>query len=602
MRNRVFILSLLVTFSPLITRASVFIEKCSFGNYDNAFNGISTTTDTVRANTYFFDPSRWDQSTLIGTGGYGTARFNPLSPAMEYAVSRIGFNQFDYYGYRPMLFNHADTAGTRKSRTEYHLGSKKEQHINLYHYQHLNKGFRFGVSVGAHTTPGDFTRQLSSGRRFMLSTAYIDTNSRYMAILSYRFYRLFNEENGGISSDSSFEAASSLDTRTLPIFLDNAGINYRQNQYDINHSYKITNTSSSLPEWSLFHKLSLNRTSFVFQSENPDSGYFNTFLVDSTTTYDSTFHQRINNQFGVRYSREFGLTTAALGAGLWVENSIYRLNGYDAVSYNQLMMLISFNLANQKSSAAFQWLQSVDSLSELTASLSTNTVDYGKFKLHLRYRSERPSEQVLYYVSNHFSWVNDFKNTRSLLLDFSHVMEKSDFDYGVNFSTANGLVYFREDALPQQFNKQLAYGRVYLKKGFRLGKFGADQRLTYSFSGNENVIRLPAINYFGSVYYRNLLFKNALDLRCGLDAAIWSSYYSYGYMPATAVFYLQDDRKTGGFPMLGFFVDLKIKTAVISLRLDHFNAGIGSREYYGAYRYPLQGRTLKIGVTWNLND
>jgi hypothetical protein len=73
-------------------------------------------------------------------------------------------------------------------------------------------------------------------------------------------------------------------------------------------------------------------------------------------------------------------------------------------------------------------------------------------------------------------------------------------------------------------------------------------------------------------------------------------------MPATAVFYLQDDRKTGGFPMLGFFVDLKIKTAVISLRLDHFNAGIGSREYYGAYRYPLQGRTLKIGVTWNLND
>jgi hypothetical protein len=124
----------------------------------------------------------------------------------------------------------------------------------------------------------------------------------------------------------------------------------------------------------------------------------------------------------------------------------------------------------------------------------------------------------------------------------------------------------------------------------------------YSFSGNNNVISLPAISYFGSLYYRNLLFKNALDLRCGMDATIWSAYQSYGYMPATAVFYLQDNRKTGGFPMFGLFADMKIKSAVITLRLDHFNAGIGKREYYGSWRYPLQGRTLKIGVVWNLKD
>ncbi|MFM7079325.1 MAG: hypothetical protein ACKOYC_05995, partial [Bacteroidota bacterium] len=54
-----------------------------------------TTTDTIRSSTYFFDPSRWDQSALIGTGGYGTARFNPFSINMEYAVSRLGFDQFD---------------------------------------------------------------------------------------------------------------------------------------------------------------------------------------------------------------------------------------------------------------------------------------------------------------------------------------------------------------------------------------------------------------------------------------------------------------------------------------------------------------------------
>jgi hypothetical protein len=40
----------------------------------------------------------------------------------------------------------------------------------------------------------------------------------------------------------------------------------------------------------------------------------------------------------------------------------------------------------------------------------------------------------------------------------------------------------------------------------------------------------------------------------------------------------------------------------LTIRLDHFNAGIGTRDYYGAWRYPLQGRTLKIGVKWDLAD
>ncbi|MFM7078567.1 MAG: putative porin, partial [Bacteroidota bacterium] len=512
------------------------------------------------------------------------------------------FDQFDYYGYRTTTFDVLDTAGTKKSRIEYHIGSKKEQHLNLNHYQHLNKGFRFGVTVGSHSTPGDLLRQLSSGRRLMISGAYLDTNSRYSAIVTYRFHRLFNEENGGMSSDSSFEKASSLDTRTLPIYLDNAGASYRQNQYDVNQSFKIRNASATLPGWEVFHKLSLTRSSFVFQSENPDSGYFNLFLVDSTSTYDSTFHQRLNNQFGVRYIREGSETTTSFGAGAWLENSNYKLNGYDAVSYNQLMMLFSLDLLGEKSSAAFQWLQSMDSLSEINTSLSTDAGDYGKLMLQMRYRSERPAEQMLYYTSNHFSWVNNFANTRSLLVNINHKFEKPQFEYGADFRLVTGFVYSREDALPQQFTKQLAYGRAYLKKGIQLGKFGLNQQLVYSFSGNENVIRLPDINYFGSVYYRNLFFKKALDLRCGLDANVWSSYFSYGYMPATAVFYLQDFKKTGGFPMLGLFVDLKIKTAVISLRLDHFNSGIGNRAYYGSYRYPLQGRTLKIGVAWNLID
>jgi hypothetical protein len=73
-------------------------------------------------------------------------------------------------------------------------------------------------------------------------------------------------------------------------------------------------------------------------------------------------------------------------------------------------------------------------------------------------------------------------------------------------------------------------------------------------------------------------------------------------MPATGIFYLQDIKKTGNYPLIGAFVNLQIKTASIFIRVDHLNAGIGSRTYYGAYGYPLQGRTLKFGVNWTLID
>lgn len=539
---------------------------------------------------------------FIGTGGYGTARFNPFSNEQGFSFSRIGFQQFDYYGYRTYSFNNSDTTGTKKSRIEYHLGSKKEQHINVNLYQHLKKGFRFGISVGAHTTPGDFSRQLSSGRRFMLSCAYADTNSRYSAIAHYRFFRIFNEENGGISSDSSFESATRLDTRTLPVFLQKAVAYYRQNQYDLDQSFNFRKNTTSAPGWSLYHKLSLNRSSFVFLSENPDSGYFNAFFIDSTATYDSTFHQRMNNQIGLKYFRANGKSSTSISAGVWHENSKYEINGFDAMSLNQLMLQLSFDFTNEKSSASLQWLQSLDSLSEVNTHFSTETGDFGKLKLHLRYRSERPSENVLYYISNHFAWINSFANTNSLYADFAHKIPKWELEYGIDLSAVTGMVFYREDALPQQYEKQVGYGKAYVVKNFKIRKFGSTQRIDYAFSGNKNVIRFPDVNYFGSVFYRNMFFKKALDLKLGLDMIYWSRDYSYGYMPATGVFYLQDNRKTGGFPMLGAFADLKIKTAILTIRLDHFNAGIGAREYYGAWRYPLQGRTLKIGVKWDLAD
>jgi hypothetical protein len=164
---------------------------------------------------------------------------------------------------------------------------------------------------------------------------------------------------------------------------------------------------------------------------------------------------------------------------------------------------------------------------------------------------------------------------------------------------ARNYLFYREDFLPQTYNDWVSYGEVSLASISRFGKFGFDEKVVLSYSGNENVIKVPTLALYSSIYFKDVFFKNALGFRVGVDVSYYSSYNGYGYMPATGVFYLQDEKKIGNYPLFGIFADLKIKTANIFIKLDHLNAGLGERNYYGAYHYPLPGRSIKFGINWD---
>ncbi len=591
------------TLCTVLLLLSMWINPCTAAK---ASNNSTPVLDTVLSASFFFDPSRWAMPGFMGTGAFGTARMDLFPNHSSKGFVNYGFNAFAYYRFKDPNYPSTDSVGTRNTEINYHLGNRKEQHVDFDHMQHIRPGLHVGLSIGAHTTPGDFSRQLSSGRRFRIHAALKDSASRYQFETAYRFFRISNEENGGVTSDSAFEQATSLDTRTLPIFLDNASVIQRENQYDLKHSISFIKPRQDGLGIAAYHRFDYVRTSFVFQSLNPDSGYFSNFWIDSTSTYDSSFFDRMQNEMGALMVRGFGTARLEAKFGFLLEQSTYTIAGFEKLHRNTDGLVGEIGLSLKDSiQISAGWTQAVSGATDqwqAHASINAKFRKLGHAALTLSSQSLKPSLFAEYYISNHFAWINGFDNEKRSTIRMCHSIDKLRLQYGLDLSLVKGVVFFREDQLPQQFSKQLAYGRSYVKKGFRFGKFGSDQQLVYSFTGNDNVVSLPAITYFGSLYYRSMFFKNALDLRCGFDATVWSAYASYGYMPATAVFYLQDTRKTGGFPMLGLFADMIIKSAVITLRLDHFNAGMGTREYYGSWRYPLQGRTLKIGVRWILSD
>jgi len=62
------------------------------------------------------------------------------------------------------------------------------------------------------------------------------------------------------------------------------------------------------------------------------------------------------------------------------------------------------------------------------------------------------------------------------------------------------------------------------------------------------------------------------------------------------------ERKTGDYPMIDFFIHMKIKTARIFLKVENLSDGIFANRYFLTPHYPQAGRLLQFGLSWRFFD
>jgi len=74
-------------------------------------------------------------------------------------------------------------------------------------------------------------------------------------------------------------------------------------------------------------------------------------------------------------------------------------------------------------------------------------------------------------------------------------------------------------------------------------------------------------------------------------------------MPATAQFYEQRIRKTGDFPIVNVFMNLRIKNVLLFLKLENLsNQFVINKYYYFTNNYPIHTTAFKFGVSWRFMD
>ena len=140
--------------------------------------------------------------------------------------------------------------------------------------------------------------------------------------------------------------------------------------------------------------------------------------------------------------------------------------------------------------------------------------------------------------------------------------------------------------------------------------FHFDNDIWFTAAPNAGDIKstYPVFYSKHSLYYERRIFKQLLWLDVGFDLRIRYTQNGPYYDPLLGSFYPAADAMrvfsyltpyaNPTYPTLDFFVNLKVKTVRIFLKVSNISSEFGPGGYFTTFHYPASDITFQAGVKW----
>ena len=232
--------------------------------------------------------------------------------------------------------------------------------------------------------------------------------------------------------------------------------------------------------------------------------------------------------------------------------------------------------------------------------------------------SRMPNFNFLLYQSDYkdYNWQNTDTFEKQKLSTIQGTLNSKKWgSLSVAYTVRDKYAYFEENldtgdsissvlddvqrVTPTQFDGSINSIKVKLSNDLHfLRKWGLANTIMYqNVSQSEDIINVPQIVTRNTLYYSNHLFKKALYLQVGVTAKYFSEYYMNSYSPVLGELLIQNREKIGGYPMMDFFINAKVRRTRIYLKAEHFNSPFGDNNYYTAPNYPYRDFIVRFGVS-----
>lgn len=497
-----------------------------------------------------------------------------------------------------------------------------------------SKKLNISLAFKGFRSLGKYQFDEAQSGNFRASFNYANEKKTYVVRGHYAGQKIDAEENGGLSNRDQFEndpEGDFTDRSRIDVLYTNATNVLAGKRYYLNHRLRLLNygrdsTDMEPTTLTIGHEFNYEskRYDFVQSAQNDAFGQdpFVTPIEDRarlktmSNTVSATFSNRVlGNVSGTLslYNYNYFFNSILITDTGTIEN---QLKGEEIVAGG--------NYANSFGRLSLKGNVNYTVSGELTGNSFNAEMDYqingnNTISGAINASSRMPDFNYLLYQSEYrnFNWQNTdaFENQRMQSISFSFDSKKwgrmdaeysniDNFTYFGSTATEEEIDAGQETAFVQPFQESGTINHLRIKYGkeFRWRKWALNNTVLYqnvTQDKDTRVLNVPELVTRNTLYFSDDIFKKAMFIQTGVSFKYFTSYTMDAYNPLLGEFYIQNREELGGYPLLDFFINAKVRQTRIYLKAEHFNSLFSEPNFYAAPNYPYRDFVIRFGLVWN---
>lgn len=547
-----------------------------------------------------------------------------------------------HFGYKELEDVRYYNVATPLTEMMFKTSFKEGQFLDFLVTANTGRRTNFSLSHLGFRSMGKYVYDEVKAGNFVATFNYQTKNGAYSMRTHYAAQDITGEEHGGLPfKERQFQSANPrfFDRSRIDLYFTNAYSVVRGKRVFLDQNYRLTRSRSkdslAKPRKSslvLGHSIAYETRSFQFLQAAANSYFGEAF---SNSVRDKSHLKTLDQEFSATFSNPLLGTLKA------------KANLYDYRYYFNSLLLtpeqtIASALTGQELSVGGDYQKSMGGFSldaqldyTLVGDLSSHKAYAAaayrirkKHRLQIGVESQlrMPDFNFLLHQSEYenFNWQHssDFQMEdlkRAFLRLDSDVWGHLDASYSLlgNYTYFAGQQpiipiaqrpddYVFEQVLdnayvkPLQEASEIGLLKVKYNHEIRWGRFALNNTVMYQQVSQENqALMLPEITTRNTLYFSKNIFRGAMFFQTGLTFKYFTAFNMPGYSPVLGEFYTQNSTLLGGYPLVDFFMNGKVKQTRIYLKAEHFNAPITGYDYYVAPGYPFRDFVIRFGLVWN---
>ena len=598
-------------------------------------------------------------------GNFGSPRLSRIFFDREERSQLFFTDAYSMFYLRPDQFRFTDTKSPYTNLSYHNAGDKLtgDDHFKAYFAVNANKRFGFGFLADYLYGRGQYNSQSTAYFNASLYSYY--RGERYQAYFLASRYHMKQAENGGITDDRYItdplemaEGERTYSPENIPTVMDKAWNRNENWNFYLTHRYnvgfyrdvepdttmnatdtEVEDSTVFVPVTSFIHtaEVSSNEHSFIAYNE-PTNYYLHDYMPYDSL--DKTSYLSVKNTLAIATHEGFSKWAQA-GLAAFITHEYRRFSLPDTLigsrreyrhKYDENVVSVGgrilrtqgktlhYDVTGETVIAGEDLGQfSIEGRGDLNFRLFKDTV---RLDVHAYMKNLNPAFYFRHYHSHHYWWDNDnldkIFRTRiegGLTIDRTHTRLRAGVENVKNYT------YFANTSHPLLNNKgevksylnainvaqctdNIQVFTARLNQDFKFGILHLNNEVAYQKSSNNTVLPLPDLSLYHNLYIQFKIAK-VLSMQLGADMRFFTKYTAPDYAPALGQFVQQnqaDKVEIGGYPFVNVYLNAHLKRTRFYVMMYHVNQGTGDSNYFLAPHYPINPRTLQLGLSWNFFD